>query len=213
MILINTPDATYMCTANQCSKFPVGEDTGGFADAFAGLIDPSTIESEFGDLGDDVEIDVSSEEIAGVDATCFSASGGDRRGHPRATKPAKSASPKGACSSVSPSIAPASPVPSKPLRQTTKVPDDAFEAPIRSHRPQRPRSAVAKVRSCYLSAGAESFNSARSAAGCCDKYIARRPGGGSCRASFLRQVLAAPLPKSVILSSAAEVVESVDTPS
>ena len=75
VILINTPDATYMCTANQCSKFPVGEDTGGFADAFAGLIDPSTIESEFGDLGDDVEIDVSSEEIAGVDATCFSASG------------------------------------------------------------------------------------------------------------------------------------------
>ena len=75
VILINTPDATYMCAENQCTKFPAGDDTGGFADAFAGLIDPSTIESEFGDLGDDVEIDVSSEEIAGVDATCFSATG------------------------------------------------------------------------------------------------------------------------------------------
>ena len=75
VIMITTPDATYMCTENQCTKFPAGDDAGGFADAFTGLIDPSLIESEFGDLGDDVDINVSSEEIAGVDATCFSASG------------------------------------------------------------------------------------------------------------------------------------------
>jgi hypothetical protein len=75
VILITTPDATYMCTENQCLKYPSGEDTGGFADAFAGLIDPGTIESEFGDLGNDVDINVSKEKIAGLDATCYSATG------------------------------------------------------------------------------------------------------------------------------------------
>jgi hypothetical protein len=75
VIIITTPDATYTCTENQCLKYPSGEDTGGLADAFAGLIDPGTIESEFGNLGDDVDIKVSKEKIAGVDATCYSATG------------------------------------------------------------------------------------------------------------------------------------------
>lgn len=75
VILITTVDATYLCTENQCLKSPAGEDTGGVADAFAGFFDPGAIEDKFGGLGDDVDINVSSENIAGVDATCYSASG------------------------------------------------------------------------------------------------------------------------------------------
>jgi len=75
IIIINTPDATYMCTVaeNQCIKYPAGQDTG-LADAFTSLLDPSTIEDTF-DLPDDVDIDTSSDKIAGIDAVCFSASG------------------------------------------------------------------------------------------------------------------------------------------
>lgn len=77
IILINTPDATYMCTVaeSQCIKYPAGEDTGSLADAFTSILDPSTIEDTFGGIPDAADIDTSSEKIAGIDAVCFSASG------------------------------------------------------------------------------------------------------------------------------------------
>lgn len=67
--IIETPDASYVCSENQCLKYPAG-DTGGVGDLFTSFVDPDTIEGQFG-AGD---YDVSKEEIAGLEATCFSAS-------------------------------------------------------------------------------------------------------------------------------------------
>lgn len=97
VILITTPDATYMCAEEQCLKYPAGEDAGDAAGAFTQFIDPSVIEDQFGDLPDGVDFDVSEEEIAGVDATCFSASGDLDEDTP-ATSQARSASQRADCS-------------------------------------------------------------------------------------------------------------------
>ncbi len=75
VILIDTPDASYMCAENQCLQYPAGDSAGNSLAGLTELFDPGSIEDSFGDLGDDVNIDVSDEEIAGVDATCFSAEG------------------------------------------------------------------------------------------------------------------------------------------
>lgn len=74
IIVISTPEADYMCSQNQCLK---SEGTG--ADSSVAplmqLIDPGTIESEFGSLPHGIDIKTSKEKIAGVEATCFSAKG------------------------------------------------------------------------------------------------------------------------------------------
>ncbi len=76
VILITTADASYMCSQDQCLKYPAGDTTGaGAVEGFTSILDPSTIESDFGELPEGVDVNVSKEKIAGIDATCFSASG------------------------------------------------------------------------------------------------------------------------------------------
>ena len=72
--LIETPDASYVCSEGQCIQYPAG-DTGGVGDIFTAFLDPAAIQSGFLDVADDVDFDVSKKKIAGIDATCFSASG------------------------------------------------------------------------------------------------------------------------------------------
>lgn len=70
--LIDKPDASYVCSANRCVESPAG-DTGGVGNLFTSFIDPATIEDQFGDA----DYDVSEEQIAGMDATCFKADGNE----------------------------------------------------------------------------------------------------------------------------------------
>lgn len=73
VIIINTPDASYLCAEDQCIQYPVGDAGGAFGESFTDLVDADTIESEF--VEEDFDYEVSSDNIAGLDATCFTASG------------------------------------------------------------------------------------------------------------------------------------------
>lgn len=75
VILINTPDANYMCTENQCLKSAGSSSTGDSLAPFAEFINPAQVESTFGSLPKGIDIKKSSEKIAGISATCFSAEG------------------------------------------------------------------------------------------------------------------------------------------
>ncbi len=75
VIVITTPDASYMCTQNQCLKSAGTSGADSSVAPLMSLIDPSTIESEFGSLPQGIDIKTSKEKIAGVEATCFSAKG------------------------------------------------------------------------------------------------------------------------------------------
>ncbi|HET9475910.1 MAG TPA: hypothetical protein VFP63_00315 [Dehalococcoidia bacterium] len=70
--IIDTPDASYVCSENQCLKYPAG-NTGGVGSLFTSFIDPTTIEDQFGNA----DYDESEEEIAGLSAKCFSAQNGE----------------------------------------------------------------------------------------------------------------------------------------
>lgn len=76
IIFISTPDATYLCTEGQCLKYAADDETAGAGvDALAGIFSADAITEGIGDIPDGVDIDVTSEKIAGIDATCFSATG------------------------------------------------------------------------------------------------------------------------------------------
>lgn len=75
VIVINMPDANYMCTENQCLKSAGSSSTGDSLAPFAELINPAQVESTFGSLPKGVDIKKSSAKIAGISATCFSAEG------------------------------------------------------------------------------------------------------------------------------------------
>lgn len=70
--LIDVPDASYVCSPNQCVQYPAG-DTGGVGSLFTSLVDPDTIEGQFGTA----DYDKNEERIAGLDATCFKADGNE----------------------------------------------------------------------------------------------------------------------------------------
>jgi hypothetical protein len=73
--IITTPDAFYICGEGACIKYPTGDTS---LDPTAGLtafISADAINEQYGDLPDGVSVDESSEEIAGVDATCYAYSG------------------------------------------------------------------------------------------------------------------------------------------
>ena len=73
---ISTPEATYLCTESQCLKYAADDDTAGASvDALAGIFSAEAITEGIGDIPDGVDVDVTSETIAGVDATCFKYSG------------------------------------------------------------------------------------------------------------------------------------------
>ena len=76
IIFISTPEATYLCTEGQCLKYAADDDTAGASvDAFAGIFSADAITEGIGDIPDGVDVNVTSETIAGVDATCFKYSG------------------------------------------------------------------------------------------------------------------------------------------
>lgn len=73
---ISTPDATYLCTEGQCLKYAADDDTASAGvDALAGIFSADAITEGIGDIPAGVDVDVTSETIAGVDATCFKFSG------------------------------------------------------------------------------------------------------------------------------------------
>lgn len=75
IILINTSDATYFCSEDQCIKYELGDDTAtGFTEGFTDLVDADTVEEDFVDAPN-VDYDIFDDNIAGLDATCFSTTG------------------------------------------------------------------------------------------------------------------------------------------
>lgn len=69
--IIDTPEVSYVCSENKCVKGPAGGT--GAGGLFTSFIDPATIEERFGDA----DYDVSEDEIAGIEATCFKAGGNE----------------------------------------------------------------------------------------------------------------------------------------
>ncbi len=73
--VITTPDAFYYCSEGTCIKYSSGDTS---IDPTAGLtafLSADNINSQFSDLPDGVDVEKSDEEIAGVDATCYTYSG------------------------------------------------------------------------------------------------------------------------------------------
>ncbi len=70
--IIDTADASYVCSENQCLKYAAG-NTGGVGDALTAFLDPRAIENEFRGA----DYDVSQEKIAGLDSTCYTAQGNE----------------------------------------------------------------------------------------------------------------------------------------
>jgi hypothetical protein len=71
---ITNEDGSFGCAENQCVKVSeaLGLDP---TAAFTALISPENIEDSFGDVPEGVDVEESSEEIAGIDATCYTYSG------------------------------------------------------------------------------------------------------------------------------------------
>lgn len=77
VILISTPDKTYVCSqerGDQCLAYPPSSDVGNI-DSFLSSWDPGAIEAELSGLTGNVQIASSSEKVAGNDASCVSAEG------------------------------------------------------------------------------------------------------------------------------------------
>ena len=71
---LTNDDGTFVCTDDQCIKSPLGGAVDPTA-AFTAFLSPEAIERSYGDLPDGVNVEESSEEIAGFDATCYEYSG------------------------------------------------------------------------------------------------------------------------------------------
>jgi hypothetical protein len=73
--MITTPEATFMCSEGQCIKYPADDESAAASvEGFTSLFSPEQIENDF-DLPDGSDLEKSSENIAGIDAVCYSASG------------------------------------------------------------------------------------------------------------------------------------------
>lgn len=72
---IDNPDGSFICSEGECLKYPAGSDSINPAAAFTSFLSADYIEESYGDLLGDIDLDESSETIAGIDATCFSYSG------------------------------------------------------------------------------------------------------------------------------------------
>ncbi len=77
IIFISTPDASYLCSGgSDCLKYPADDENAGAAvSIFAGVFSAAAISQGINDIPDGVDVDVTSETIAGLDATCFKATG------------------------------------------------------------------------------------------------------------------------------------------
>jgi hypothetical protein len=71
---ITNNNGSFACLEGQCVKAPFGQGVDPTA-AFTAFLSPEAIEESFGHVPDGVNVEESSEEIAGVDATCYEYSG------------------------------------------------------------------------------------------------------------------------------------------
>ena len=76
IIFISTPDASYLCSGSDCLQYASDDANAGAAvSAFTGVFSAASISRGISDLPDGVDVEVTSETIAGIDATCFKATG------------------------------------------------------------------------------------------------------------------------------------------
>ena len=73
--IITTQDALYLCGEGACIKYPTGDASLDPTAGLTALISAESIAEIFGDIPEGVDVEESSEEIAGVDATCYTYSG------------------------------------------------------------------------------------------------------------------------------------------
>lgn len=73
--IISTADAIYICGEGLCIKYSSGDSSLDPTAGLTALLSAESIADAYGDLPDGVEVEESSEEIAGVDATCYSYTG------------------------------------------------------------------------------------------------------------------------------------------
>ncbi|MCH7617271.1 MAG: hypothetical protein IIB18_05360 [Chloroflexi bacterium] len=77
IIFISTPDASYLCSGgSDCLKYAADDENAGAAvSVFSGLFSADSINRSIDDIPAGLDFDVTSETIAGLDATCFKATG------------------------------------------------------------------------------------------------------------------------------------------
>lgn len=71
---ITNADGAFICGDNQCIKYPLGEGLDPTA-ALTSFLSAESIQESFGDIPDGIDVEKSSEDIAGTDATCYTYSG------------------------------------------------------------------------------------------------------------------------------------------
>jgi hypothetical protein len=71
---LTNDDGVFLCSDGQCVKSPLGDAVDPTA-AFTAFISPEAIEQSYGNLPDGVNVEESSETIAGFDATCYEYAG------------------------------------------------------------------------------------------------------------------------------------------
>jgi hypothetical protein len=73
--IITTQDALYLCGEGSCIKYPTGDASLDPTAGLTALLSAESVAEIFGDIPEGVEVEESSEEIADVDATCYTYSG------------------------------------------------------------------------------------------------------------------------------------------
>lgn len=73
--IISTDGAIYLCGEGVCIKYPTGDSSLDPTAGLTALISAQSIAEVYGDIPDGVDVEKSSEKIAGVDATCYTYSG------------------------------------------------------------------------------------------------------------------------------------------
>jgi hypothetical protein len=71
---ITNSDGSFVCAENQCIKYPAGQGLDPTA-ALTSFISADRVEAAYGDIPDGVDVEKSSKELAGSDATCYTYSG------------------------------------------------------------------------------------------------------------------------------------------
>jgi hypothetical protein len=71
---LTNADGSFVCAEDQCIKYPAGQGVDPTA-ALTAFISPDAIQEAYGDVPEGVDLDQSSETIAGIDATCYRYSG------------------------------------------------------------------------------------------------------------------------------------------
>lgn len=71
---LTNADGSFVCAENQCIKYPAGQGVDPTA-AFTAFISAQSIQEAYGDIPKGIDVEKSSEGIAGTDATCYTYSG------------------------------------------------------------------------------------------------------------------------------------------